>query len=165
VRQRSLRFAVIVTTLLAVTAIGCDRGGHPQELNKPAPAFSVSDGTSSVNLNQYRGKVVLVNFWASWCPPCVEETPSLLDFHHAHPEYPILAISIDESDSAYKRFLVQHHFDVTTVRDPEQTVAKKYAVTGWPETFVIDRQGNIRRHFISAQNWNDPQILRYLQTL
>ncbi|HTJ31210.1 MAG TPA: TlpA disulfide reductase family protein [Acidobacteriaceae bacterium] len=163
--MRILRSSIVVSTLLAIAALGCNRGGRPEELGKPAPAFSVSDGTSSINLAQYRGKVVLLNFWASWCPPCVEETPSLLQFHHAHPEFPILAVSIDESDSAYKRFLLQHHFDLITVRDPEQTVAKKYAVTGWPETFVIDRQGNIRRHFISAQDWNDPQILRYLKTL
>jgi peroxiredoxin len=162
---RILRSSLLVSTLLAVAALGCNRGSHPGDIGKPAPGFSISDGTSSVNLAQYRGKVVLLNFWASWCPPCVEETPSLLDFHHAHPEFPILAVSIDESDAAYKRFLVQHHFDLTTVRDPEQTVARKYSVTGWPETFVIDRQGNIRRHFISAQDWNDPEILRYLKTL
>lgn len=163
--MRTLRSSLLAATLLALTAIGCDRGSHPEQLGTPAPAFTVSDGTNSVDLAQYRGKVVLLNFWASWCPPCIEETPSLLQFHHAHPEFPILAVSIDESDAAYKRFLVQHHFDLITVRDPEQTVAKKYSVTGWPETFVIDRQGNIRRHFISAQDWNDPQILRYLQTL
>lgn len=131
----------------------------------PAPDFSIADGTSSIQLNKYRGKVVLLNFWATWCPPCLEETPSLLEFHRQHPEYPILAVSVDEDEGAYRRFLFQRHFDLITVRDPEETVAHKYGVTGWPETFVIDRQGRIRRRFISAQDWTDPQIIRYLKTL
>ncbi len=155
----------LACALLLAAAAGCDRGSHPSEIGKPAPDFNISDGASSIHLASYRGQVVLLNFWASWCPPCIEETPSLLAFHHAHPEYPILAVSIDESEEAYKRFLVQHHFDLKTVRDPNETVAAKYAVTGWPETFIIDRQGQIRRRFISAQDWNDPEILRYLKTL
>jgi cytochrome c biogenesis protein CcmG, thiol:disulfide interchange protein DsbE len=146
-------------------ASGCDRGNHPSDTGKLAPDFDISDGTSSIHLANYRGQVVLLNFWASWCPPCVEETPSLLAFHRDHPEYPILAVSIDENESAYKRFLVQHHFDLNTVRDPNQTVSSKYGTTGWPETFVIDRQGVIRRKFISAQDWTDPEIVRYLKTL
>jgi len=62
-------------------------------------------------------------------------------------------------------FWCKKHFDLNTVRDPEQKVAAQYKVTGWPETFIIDRQGNIRRRFISAQDWNDPEILQYLKTL
>jgi cytochrome c biogenesis protein CcmG/thiol:disulfide interchange protein DsbE len=148
-----------------MAAVGCDRGSHPSTTGKVAPDFTISDDANTIRLANYRGKVVLLNFWASWCPPCIEETPSLVQFHHDHPEYPILAVSIDEDEDAYKRFIVQKHFDMTTVRDPEQTVAAKYGTTGWPETFVIDRNGVIRRRFISAQDWNDPEIIRYLKTL
>jgi cytochrome c biogenesis protein CcmG/thiol:disulfide interchange protein DsbE len=151
--------------MLAFMATGCDRGSHPSQTGRPAPDFNISDGTSTIHLANYRGQVVLLNFWASWCPPCILETPSLLQFHHDHPEYPILAVSIDENEGAYKRFLVQHHFDLNTVRDPNQIVATKYGTTGWPETYVIDRQGMIRRKFISAQDWNDPEIISYLKTL
>jgi len=160
-----MRFSVLLCGMILAASVGCDRGNHPSAIGKPAPDFNVSDGTTSIHLASYRGQVVLLNFWASWCPPCIAETPSLLEFHRAHPEYPILAVSIDESEAAYKRFLVQKHFDLNTVRDPEQKVAAQYKVTGWPETFIIDRQGNIRRRFISAQDWNDPEILRYLKTL
>ena len=163
--KNSRRWAALVCGLVMLSAAACDRGSHPHEIGKPAPDFNISDGTSSIHLASYRGQVVLLNFWASWCPPCIEETPSLLQFHHAHPEYPILAVSIDENEAAYRRFLVQKHFDLNTVWDPKQTVATEYAVTGWPETFIIDRQGQIRRRFISAQDWNDPEILRYLKTL
>jgi peroxiredoxin len=148
-----------------MVAAGCDRGSHPQEIGKPAPDFSVSDGATSIHLANYRGKVVLLNFWASWCAPCIEELPSLEAFHREHPEYPILAVSIDEDEEAYKRFLAQRHVDFVTVRDPEQAAANKYKTTGWPETFVIDRQGQVRRRFIGATDWNDPEILRFMKSL
>jgi cytochrome c biogenesis protein CcmG/thiol:disulfide interchange protein DsbE len=150
---------------LAIAATGCDRGSHPQEIGKPAPDFTVTDDTSSMHLASYRGKIVLLNFWASWCTPCIVELPSLQQFHREHPEYPILAVSIDEDEGAYRRFLVQRHVDFTTVWDPKQTASTKYGTTGWPETFVIDRQGQIRRRFIGATDWNDPEILRFLKTL
>ncbi len=143
----------------------CDRGNHPSQTGKPAPDFNLSDGSTSIHLASYRGKIVLVNFWASWCAPCITELPSLEQFHREHPEYPVLAVSIDESEEAYKRFLVQHKVDLVTVRDPEQTASKQYATTGWPETFIIDRQGKIRRRFIGATDWTDPEFLRYLKTL
>jgi thiol-disulfide isomerase/thioredoxin len=150
---------------MMLTVAGCDRGSHPSLVNKPAPDFVVSDGTTSIHLADYRGKVVLLNFWASWCAPCIVELPSLQQFHRDHPEYPILAVSIDEDEGAYKRFLVQRRVDFITVRDPEETSANKFGTTGWPETFVIDREGKIRRRFIGATDWSDPEILRFMKTL
>jgi len=160
-----LRFITSICLAFALVATGCDRGSHPHEIGRPAPDFTIADGTNSIHLAGYHGQVVLLNFWASWCAPCIVELPSLLEFHHEHPEYPILAVSIDEDQDAYRHFLVQRHVDFTTVWDPKQTASTKYGTTGWPETFVIDRQGTIRRRFIGATNWNDPEILRFLRTL
>lgn len=159
---RRISTSLCLTLLLAA---GCDRGTHPQEIGKPAPDFTVVDDTSSMHLASYRGKVVLLNFWGSWCAPCIAELPSLQQFHREHPEYPILAVSIDEDESAYRRFLVQRHVDFTTVWDPKQTASTLYHTTGWPETFIIDRQGQIRRRFIGATDWSDPEIVRFLKTL
>ena len=164
-KKLKLRIGAISCLALALVATGCDRGNHPSEYGKIAPDFTVTDDTNSIHLASYRGHVVLLNFWASWCAPCIEELPSLLQFHREHPEYPILAVSIDEDEDAYRRFLVQRHVDFTTVWDPKQTAATKYGTTGWPETFVIDRQGRIRRRFIGATDWSDPEILRFLKTL
>ncbi len=144
---------------------GCDRGSHPQEIGKPAPDFTVTDNTSSIHLGAYRGKVVIVNFWWSHCPPCIEELPSLEAFHHEHPEYPILAVNIDEEEHDYRQFVKAHGMDFQTVWDPKESAATKFEVTGWPETFVVDRNGYIRRRFIGATDWTDPEILRYLKTL
>lgn len=150
---------------LAMLGSGCDRGSHPQEIGEQAPDFALKDDMSSIHLADYKGQVVIVNFWATWCPPCLEELPSLEQFHHAHPEYPILAISIDEDEDVYKQFLKARHVDFLTVREASQATAQRYKVTGWPETFVIGKSGHIRRRFIGATDWNDPEIMRYLRTL
>lgn len=143
----------------------CDRGAHPAQTGQVAPDFTVSDGTTSVHLASYRGRVVLLNFWASWCEPCVVELPSLLGLHHDRPDLVILAVSIDEDPDAYSRFIARRHVDLTTVRDPAQSAAKLYHSEAWPETYVIDRQGIIRRKFIGAQDWSSPEVRAYLKSL
>ncbi|HEX4319963.1 MAG TPA: TlpA disulfide reductase family protein [Acidobacteriaceae bacterium] len=157
--------SAIAGLALALMAAGCDRGTHPSEIGHAAPDFTVADKVSSLHLASYRGKVVLLNFWGSWCAPCIAELPSLEQFHHEHPEYPILAVSIDEDEDAYRRFVANRHVDFTTVWDPKESASALYKTTGWPETFIIDRNGMIRRRFIGATDWSDPEILQFLKTL
>jgi len=149
---------------LALTP-GCDRGAHPAQTGQVAPDFTISDGTTTVHLAGYRGRVVLLNFWATWCAPCVEEMPSLLELHHDRPDLAILAVSIDENPDAYSRFLVRHNVDLTTVRDPAQKAAKLFHTEGWPETYIIDRNGIIRRKVVGPQDWNSLEIRAYLKSL
>ena len=156
--------ALCLLPLLAITP-GCDRGARPAQTGQPAPDFTVSDGAATVHLASYRGRVVLLNFWASWCGPCMEEIPSLLELHHQQPGLAIVAISIDEDPEAYNRALVRHRMDLITVRDPGQKAARLYHSTMWPESYVIDRQGVIRRKFIGAQDWSSPEIRAYLKGL
>jgi len=144
---------------------GCDRGAHPAQTGQAAPDFTVSDGSTSVHLASYRGQVVLLNFRATWCGPCVEEMPSLLQLHHDRPDLAILAVSIDEDEFAYTRFLLRHHLDLTTVRDPAQKAAKLYHTDGWPETYIIDKKGVIRRKVVGPQDWASPEIRTYLNGL
>jgi cytochrome c biogenesis protein CcmG, thiol:disulfide interchange protein DsbE len=143
----------------------CNRGSHPAQTGRPAPDFTVSDGTSTVHLASYRGQVVLLNFWASWCTPCVEEMPSLLALHHEQANLTILAVSIDDDRVAYSSFIAEHHVDLITVFDPTQSAARLYHTEMWPETYVIDRQGIIRRKFVGPQDWASPEIVTYLNGL
>jgi len=147
---RSSRFITLIVALPLGLLSACDRGAHPAQLSTPAPDFTISDGSTSVRLADYRGKVVLLNFWATWCAPCIQETPSLLQLHHDRPD---LAI-------------VDHrHVDLITVRDPKQTVAKLFRTEMWPETYVIDRKGVIRRKFVGAEDWSDPEVRSFLKSL
>ncbi len=151
--------------LTLALASGCNRGDHPAQVGKVAPDFTVSDGSSSIHLANYRGKVVLLNFWASWCGPCIQETPGLEDLHHDRPDLAILGVSIDEDPTDYNRFLYRHHVDLTTVRDPAQTAAKLYHTEGWPETYIIDRKGIIRRKIVGDPDWSNPEIRAFLSGL
>jgi thiol-disulfide isomerase/thioredoxin len=144
---------------------GCDRGQHPENVNRIAPQFAISDGTQSADLSKLRGKVVLVNFWATWCAPCIDELPSLMELQRRMPQVTVVAISRDEDPDAYKRFLTKYHVELLTVRDPSLKVQDLYGTVQIPETYVIDREGRLRRKFVSAQNWTNPEIMEYLSKL
>jgi cytochrome c biogenesis protein CcmG, thiol:disulfide interchange protein DsbE len=107
----------------------------------------------------------LLNFWASSCGPCVQETPALIALHHEHPDLAILAVSVDEDPDAYRRFLARFHVDLTTVRDPNQTAARLYGTSIWPETYIIDRKGILRRKVVGDPDWFNPEIRTFLQGL
>ena len=89
--------------LLGVCALlpGCDRGDHPEQLGRQAPAFSLNDGQHAVNLRDFRGQVVLLNFWASWCAPCLAEMPSLEALQQQVPEVKVIGVAFDEDPATY----------------------------------------------------------------
>jgi peroxiredoxin len=163
-----VRFPRYLTYLLLLSLAlvsACNRGSHPAQTGKLAPDFTVADGATTVQLSKYRGKVVLLNFWATWCSPCVAELPSLLQLHRELPSVVVLGVSIDEDPDAYKNFVARRHVDFTTVRDPSQSAAKLFHTEMWPETYVIDRNGYIRSKYVGATDWSDPEIRAFLKSL
>ena len=159
------RLLSYLTLCLVLGCAGCDRGDHPEHVGTPAPDFSLKDGSRTISLADYRGKIVLVNFWATWCTPCLEELPSLEALQKQLPQIVILAVSIDEDADAYHRFLIDHQVSLLTVNDPAQRVNALYGTHLFPETYVVDRSGNIRRKFVIAQDWTKPEIINYLKHL
>jgi len=159
---RRVWVSLVLGTLLVS---GCDRGSHPGNIDKPAPQFVLSDGTRTADLSKLRGRIVVLNLWATFCAPCIEELPSLLALQRQMPDVEVVAVSMDQDPDIYRRFLVEHHVDVLTVRDEEQRVNALYGTVQIPETYIIDRQGVLRRKFIGAQNWTSPEITGYLSKL
>jgi peroxiredoxin len=153
-------WACIALGVLLIT--GCDRGDHPGNIGKPAPLFIMNDGTHTVDLSKLRGRVVVLNLWATYCAPCIEELPSLLEMQKRMPEIAVVAVSIDQDPDVYHKFLADHHVDLITVRDAEMKVNALYGTAQIPETYVIDRQGIVRRKFVSAQDWTSPEIMSFL---
>lgn len=151
--------------VLLLLTMGCDRGQHPRQVDTVAPEFSLTDGSQSVDLANLRGKIVLVNFWASWCTPCIEELPTLIELQRKMPEVTVVAISTDEDENAYKAFLTKNHIDLKTIWDGKQRVNSLYGTFRYPETYVIDRKGMLRRKFIGPQTWTSPEIMEYLAKL
>ncbi len=107
----------------------------------------------------------VLNFWATWCGPCIAEMPSLIQLHHEQPNLAVVAVSVDEDPDAYSSFLARRHVDLVTVRDPAERAARLYHSEMWPETYIIDRKGIIRRKFVGSQDWTSPEISAYLKSL
>jgi thiol-disulfide isomerase/thioredoxin len=110
---------------------------------------------------------VVLNFWATWCPPCVEEMPSLIKMQGKLKDkgIQVLGVSIDVDDGAYHKFLKEYGVNFVAVRDPDQKTSSLYGTHGWPETYVIDRNGVVRRKFIGAVEWTSPEVVDYLTRL
>ena len=166
-----MRLRTLTTTLLSIgllsALIGCYSGNHPARIGSNAPDFTVQDSDHKITLSQFRGQVVVLNFWATWCPPCIEETPSLVRMQSRlkNKGVVVLAVSIDADDEAYHKFLKEYNVNLVTVRDEAKKASSLYGTVGWPESFVIDRNGVVRRKFIGAVDWNSPEVTDYLSKL
>lgn len=135
---------------------------------KPAEDFAVRTPRGrTFRLSEQRGKIVFINFWATWCPPCIDETPSLVKMqtHLKDKGVVVLAVSIDADDAAYHKFLKDYSVNMITVRDEARKASSLYGTFGWPESYIIDRNGVIRRKFIGAVDWTSPEIVEYLTKL
>ncbi len=145
----------------------CYGTNHPARIGSPAPDFTVQDSDHTVTLSQFRGQIVVLNFWATWCPPCIEETPALVRMTNEMKGkgVTVLAVSIDADDAAYHKFLKEYNVSMVTVRDEARKASNLYGTFGWPETYIIDRNGVIRRKFIGAVDWTSPEITDYLSKL
>jgi len=163
VKRLSLPAALLVMVLTA----GCNRGSRPSHVGAAAKDFTVQDADHQVSLNQFRGQVVILNFWATWCPPCMQELPSLMDMQNQLRSrgVVVLGVSIDVDSDAYHRFLKQRNVNFVTVLDPGQKVAGMYGTFGWPESYIIDRQGVLRRKIVGPINWDSPEVMQFLTKL
>ena len=144
--------------------------GDPQ-LGKgtPAPNFTLPDLTGkSVSLTDYRGKVVLLNIWATWCPPCVEEMPSLEKLHQAMKgeSFEILTVSLDESGAeVVTPFMKKHKLNFPALIDSAGTLKNLYQTTGIPESLIITKDGVILEKIIGPRNWASSGAIKYFREL
>jgi cytochrome c biogenesis protein CcmG, thiol:disulfide interchange protein DsbE len=160
---------------LALVLAGCYGRSKPSSIGNTAPDFTIQDSEHSVTLSQYRGKIVVLNFWATWCPPCIEEMPSLVQMQKKMQDkgVTVLAVSVDDDANDYHKFLKDHSIDLLTVRESGQRtdkgviapVSSRYGTIKVPETYIIDRGGVIRRKFIGPVDWNQTEIVEYLSRL
>src|SRR5208337_4409864 len=108
---------LFVLIFVLILVAGCNRGSQPGLVGNTAPDFTVQDADRKVTLHDLRGKVVVLNFWATWCPPCVEEMPSLEKLQsNLKDRVVVLAVSVDEDERSYRTFLRKNNVDLLTVR-------------------------------------------------
>jgi len=162
----------VAASIILVFAVPSYRQGEASIAGRTARDFPLELAGKPTHLSDFRGKVVILNFWASWCPPCVEEAPSLnrLQKHIASRNAVILGVAADENPAAYEKFLSEQAIVFPTYRDPatkdnRSPIAVSYGTVMIPETYVIDRHGKIARKFIGFQQWDSPDMLAYFDTL
>ena len=158
----------VAATIILIFALPSYRQGEASIAGKTAEDFTLNIAGKPARLSDLRGKVVVLNFWASWCPPCVEETPALnhLEKYIASRNALVLGISIDDDHSAYEKFLQDQKVGFTTFSDPAmKKIENNYGTTMIPETYIIDRRGKIARKVIGPQQWDSAEMLAYFDAL
>ncbi len=170
--QRTL-FPLIVCLFLFMAACSKTETAKISSIAKeksPAPEISVvSIATgNALKLSDLKGKVVLLNFWATWCPPCREEIPSMMKLNTfmAGKPFQMVAVSIDEGGKpTIDAFFKETGLLLPTYLDESGNSAKSYGVTGVPESFIIDKQGVLVKKVIGGFAWNSPEVVAYLEGL
>jgi len=119
------------------------------------------------SLKKHKGKVLLLNFWATWCPPCVKELPSLNRLRNKvnNENFKILAIDIGEETETVKQFLKPMEIEFSVLTDPEGESVKPWNLIAFPSSFVIDKHGKIRYGLFGAIEWDDPEVIKIIQKL
>src|ERR1035438_872215 len=130
--------------------------------------FSIkADNGRTYTQANFGGKLLILNFWATWCPPCREELPSLdaLQRTLGPRGLVVLAVSVDKDEKVYRDFLAANKVAMTTARDPSQDINREYGTVQFPESYIIDRNGKVVEKIISSTNWMDEQMVSHVQSL
>jgi cytochrome c biogenesis protein CcmG, thiol:disulfide interchange protein DsbE len=148
---------------------------HVVQVGDQAKNFTLTaDNGQQISLKEYSGKVVVLNFWAAWCPPCVEEAPSLNEFAKTFESsgVVVLGVSVDRNPQMYDKFLKRFQVAYPTVRDPDENTSYLYGTYQFPESYIIDRSGKVVRKFAGVPErdgqpipWTDPQLMSYVRSL
>jgi peroxiredoxin len=166
--RRQLAVGLVVLGVVIGVAYGATRYLRkelfPVELGSKAPdftAFTLDSVPREKRLADYRGKVLMINVWATWCLPCRVEMPSIeaLNKAYASKGLKIVAVSIDDpgTDATIRAFVKQYGLTFEVLHDPTKRISDLYDITGYPETFIVGKDGVIRKKLMSATDWNSPE--------
>jgi cytochrome c biogenesis protein CcmG, thiol:disulfide interchange protein DsbE len=155
---------------LALGLVGVVYPTLEQKIVQPgddAPQFSlVTDKGQKITATDFGGKVLVLNFWATWCQPCLEEFPLLNRFSSRLKQdgVVVVGVSVDKNDQQYQRFLRSTQPAFHTMRDPQADISASYGTFQFPETYVIDRRGKIVKKYVGIID-NFPELERFVKTL
>jgi peroxiredoxin len=158
---------MVAAAILYLFAAPSYRQGEPSIAGRRAKDFALQYEGRPARLADLRGKVIVLDFWASWCPPCLEEVQSMNRLHQdiAAKGGIVLGVSIDEDEEPYQKFLEDNHVVFPTFRDPSKKIEESYGTVMIPETYLIDRQGRLARKIVGAQDWQSPQVMASINVL
>lgn len=160
---------LILMCCLPLFVFACGQGPKVIEIGAPAPNFTLVDRQGKTwTLSELKGQVVFVNFWATWCPPCREEMPSMQKLYKMLPKdnFKMLAILNKDDPALADSFAKKHDLTMPIINDQDNTLGAAYGLTGLPETFIVDKQGILREKFIGLAQWDSPihvqMLMKYI---
>ena len=161
--------ALFVAALVVAFAIPSYREGEPSIRGTRAIDFAFTMDGKQMHLSDLHGRLVVLNFWASWCKPCVDEAPSLNALQQRISAMGGLVLGVDpgvnEDQTSYESFLKDQQIAFPTYLDPSRRIAVSYGTTMYPESYIIDPSGKIDRKIIGPQDWTSPEMVSYLASL
>jgi cytochrome c biogenesis protein CcmG, thiol:disulfide interchange protein DsbE len=174
--RKQLAIGCAVLAIVAAIAYGATqylrKELFPVELGTQAPdfkAFTLDSIPQEKRLADYRGKVLMINVWATWCLPCRVEMPSIeaLNKAYAAKGLKIVAVSIDDpgTDATIRAFVKQYGLTFEVLHDAQGRISDQYDITGYPETFIVGKDGIIRKKLMSATDWNSPDARALMDRL
>lgn len=165
----AVAFSLGIVVLFAMPSY---RQGEASIAGSQEKDFKLDLGGKPARLSDLRGKVVVLNFWGSWCGPCVQEAPSLerLNQYIKSRNAMVLGVAADDDEAAFRAFIQKHGLTFPNYRDPatidtRSPIAASYGTFMVPETYIIDRRGRIARKIVGPQEWDSPQMLAYFDSL
>lgn len=166
--DRILQLSIVVLLCAFAYVIYHSMYEHIVQVNDTAPDFSITaDNGQTITRSNFGGKLLVLNFWATWCATCIDELPSLDEFQRqlGNQGVVVLGVGVDKDEKVYKRFLERTKVTFLTARDPENNLGAEYGTFKIPETYIINREGKVVSKIISATNWTDDRMLSYVKSL
>lgn len=148
--------------VLCFFLIQCQRSQKAAKIGEPVSDVALIDERENkLNLSDLKGSVVFVNFWASWCPPCIEEMPSIEALFRnlsGKPTFKMITILYRDDVDRITKSAKEQGYTLPIYRDPDGSAAIRFGITGVPETFIIDKKGILRDKVIGPYTWDSPAV-------
>jgi cytochrome c biogenesis protein CcmG, thiol:disulfide interchange protein DsbE len=162
-----LKAGIVVLSAVLVFVLYASIHEHIVGVGDSAPDFSIAaDNGRTITTSNFGGRLLVLNFWATWCQPCVEEVPSLDEFakEMAGSGVVVLGVSVDKNPKLYRDFLTRSRVSFMTARDPDAKISADYGTFKYPETYIIDTKGKVVQKIIGPANWTDGSMVNAVKS-
>lgn len=170
-KQKTLIILIIILSAVFIGFLALQHNDIPGKatVGNPVPDIELVDlNRNTLKLSDLKGSVVFVNFWATWCTSCVDELPSmetLFGRFSQNPQFRMVTVIFKDNEMNVFNFMKQNGYSFPVYLNPDDSAAKKFGITGVPETFIIDKKGILRNKVIGPQHWDSPSMFNAMEAL
>ncbi len=166
--ERIIQIAIGVLLVAFVFVVNDTLNEHVVVVGDKAPDFKIiSDNGKPISRSDFGGKILVLNFWATWCPPCIEELPSLDEFQRQlkGQGVVVVGVSVDKNEKQYKDFLAKARVSFQTSRDGDSSISAEYGTFKYPETYIINSKGEVVVKYIGPKDWMSAEVLNDMKRI